>query len=170
MSDAAIAMLAQRLPALVFLLLLTWVCARAVRPVAVFRWCVWIAGLASAGAVVNSQLEHRLPGLLAGVALFAGSWWLGNYWSRSTLIWLSNEGILFPWRWAAAVRIAVVAAGVALASESTGLATPLIRNAFLILLASAAIALAHAFSPLLRSLWSNRTVTTHHSPDDPLLR
>lgn len=170
MNEPAISVLAQRSTAVVLLLLLTWVCARAVRSVAVFRWCVWIAGLASAGAVFSWQIEIRLPGLLAGLALFAGSWWLGNYWYRSALIWLTNEGIPFPWRWAAAGRIAVVAAGVALASESTGFATTLIRNAFLILRASAALALAQASSPLLRSLWSSRAVTTHHSSDDPLFR
>ena len=170
MIDSVASFLAPRPMAVVLMLLVTWACARVVRSVAVFYWCVWLAGLASVGALLDSRMEDRLPGMLAGLGLFAGCWWLGDYWSRSVLIWMSNDEIPYPWRWSAALRIAVVSAGIALASESTGFATPLIRNAFLILLAGATLTLAYAVSPLLRVLWSTSHATARRQSDDSLSR
>lgn len=162
--------LTPRLFAAILLLLLTWACARPARSAPVIYCSIWLAGLASAAAALDSRVAPRLGGILAGLGMFAGSWWLGNYWSRSVLIWMSGEGIPYPWRWAALVRIGAVAAGIALASEATGFATTLIRNAFLILLAGVTAAAVFAALPHLRTLWSANHGAQGREPEDPLLR
>jgi hypothetical protein len=91
-----------------------------------------------------------LPNMLLGVGIVLGARWLGSYWSRSTLIWMANEGIRHPWRWAALVRFSVLAGGIAIASEVTGFATLLIRSSFLILLAGITYVTAHSLLPLIR--------------------
>ena len=63
---------------------------------------------------------------------------------------MANEGINYPWRWAALVRVSVLAGGIAIASEVTGFATVLIRTSFLILLAGSTYVAAQAILPLIR--------------------
>ena len=119
---------------------------------------IFLAGAASALAVLSDPVASKLnafllillPSVLLGLTILLGAWWLGRYWSRSTLIWLTNEGIRFPWRWAALVRLATLASGIAIASGVTGFATLLIRSSFLILLAGATLVAAQALVPLIR--------------------
>ncbi len=147
----------------------------------VIYWCILIAGAASALAVVSEHAAAQLaavilillPKLLLAFAIITAAWWLSGYWARSVLIWLANEGMESPWWWAAAVRISVVAAGIALASETTGFATTLVRSSFLILLAGGTFAAAQALAPILRSHLEARRSQGHHKAqeeDDRLLR
>lgn len=121
-------------------------------------WCIFLAGFSLALATWSESLAVRLGNLLLVVLpnsilaafLILGASWLGRYWSRSVVIWMSNEGIAQPWRWAAAVRIATIAAGIALASELTGFATALVRPSFLIVLAGCTFGFVQAAIPVIR--------------------
>lgn len=121
-------------------------------------WCILLTGFSFALAAWSESLAVRLGGLLLVVLpnsilaaiLILGASWLGRYWSRSLLIWMSNEGIALPWRWAAVVRLFTIAAGIALASEATGFATGLVRPSFLILLAGCTVAVTQAALPVIR--------------------
>jgi len=145
-------------------------------------WIILLAGGSAALAVLSDQVAARLgnllmiqlPNLLLASALAGGAWWLSQHWSRSALIWLTNEGAPHPWGWAAAVRTLVLASGLALASEAAGFATLLVRSTFLILLASAAGVAAYALAPTLRSqatAWLGREEpATARGGRHPLLR
>jgi len=124
----------------------------------VIYWSILLGGAAFALALLSDPFASRLvafvlvllPNMLLGVGIVLGAWWLGRYWSRSTLIWMANEGIHYPWRWAALVRFSVLAGGIAIASEATGFATLLIRSSFLILLAGITYVTAQALLPLIQ--------------------
>ena len=146
-------------------------------------WCILLTGSSFALAAWSESLAVRLLGVVLVVLpnsilaafLIIGASWLGRYWSRSLLIWMSNEGLAFPWRWAALVRIATIAGGIALASESTGFATGLVRPSFLILLAGCTFAVSQATIPLLRlhfATFLSPEYRSRRSPgiDDPLSR
>jgi hypothetical protein len=146
-------------------------------------WCILLSGAAAALAVVSDQVAARLatlvliqlPNLLLAFAIITTGWWLGGYWARSVLISMANEGVPYPWRWAAVIRIAVVATGIALASEATGFATPLIRTAYLILLGGGTLAAAYAAVPMLRAHFRSLMPPTgaagaSSAPDDSLVR
>lgn len=143
-------------------------------------WCVLLAGFGSVLALLSDRVAARLaelvlillPNLLLGVVIILGTWWLGRYWGRSVLIWMTNEALPHPWRWAAAARTSIVFAGIALASELTGFGTALVRSSFLILLAGATFAIAHASLPLLRSHLASFSAPdeTKQQSDDALLR
>lgn len=121
-------------------------------------WCIVLAGSSLTLAAWSDSVAGRaagvllvvLPNAVLAALLILGASWLGRYWSRSVLIWMANEGIAFSWRWAALVRIATIAAGVALASEVTGFATGLVRPSFLILLTGCTYAVSQATLPILR--------------------
>jgi hypothetical protein len=146
-------------------------------------WCILLSGAGAALAVVSDQIAARLatlvliqlPNLLLAFAIITTGWWLGGYWARSVLIAMANEGIPYPWRWAAAIRMIIVATGVALASEATGFATPLIRTAYLILLSGGTLAVGYASVPMLRAhframLPPNGTAGPANHADDSLVR
>jgi len=117
------------------------------------------AGAAAALAILNDQLARglfqlvvfSLPKAVVLVATLAAAWWLSRHWSRGLLIWLAGEGVAHPWRWAALARLGVMAAGVALASEVSGVATALVRAAFLFLLAGLIALFVYAAAPAVRA-------------------
>jgi hypothetical protein len=146
-------------------------------------WAILLTGAALGLAILNEDLALRLaeeiaigmPRILTASLVLIASFWLGRYWSRSTLIWLTNEGVAMPWRWASLVRVSVIAIGVALASELTGFASALIRPAFLILFAGVVFSLTYALLPTLRLqvmefLDDPRRRKPRTYSDDPLLR
>lgn len=121
-------------------------------------WMVILAGGASALGILNEYAAARLMELilvhlpmavLAGIILWAFRW-LAGYWSRSTLVAASNEGLPYPWRWAALVYAGTIFTGIALVSELTGVATSLIRSAFLIVLAGIVLLCVLALTPVLQ--------------------
>ena len=145
-------------------------------------WSILIAGSTATLAIVSEQAAKYLvnlilillPNLALAFAIIMAAWWLGSYWSRATLIQMTNEGVTAPWRWAAAVKLSIVAAGIALACESTGFATTLVRGSFLILLAGGTYAAAQAVIPIFRAHLEEQLLPgrgkMHNPIDDRVLR
>ncbi|MEO8026012.1 MAG: hypothetical protein ABI823_06045 [Bryobacteraceae bacterium] len=121
--------------------------------------CILAAGGVAALAVISepvatvlgTMMVTVLPSVLLVFAIISVAWWAGRRWSQSALIWMTNEGVACPWRWATFIRIAILMGGIALASECTGFARPLIRDSFLILLAGGTFAAAQALVPPLKA-------------------
>lgn len=120
-------------------------------------WAVLLAGLAAALSIAAEDAVAELAGPVLAVlpkavfaALVLGAFrWLAGYWSRSVLVAAANEGISFPWRWASLVYAGTIFAGIAIVSELTGVATILIRSAFLIVLAGVVLTAVLVLAPAL---------------------
>lgn len=133
-------------------------------------WLTLFAGVAIALGTLNQQMADRLTelgwvhlpkGLLALVVLASGKW-LADFGSRSVLISAANEGLRFPWRWAAAARAGLLLTSIAMASELTGVATLLIRSAYLIVLTGCALLAVLVLAPVLKEHF-----TSHFSESLP---
>jgi hypothetical protein len=80
-----------------------------------------------------------LPKLvIAGLILLAGAW-LGQYLSRSTLVWGVNEGLPAPRRLALAVRIVIMFVAVVVASDQLDFARSVFLAAFVLLVGGAVL-------------------------------
>jgi hypothetical protein len=75
----------------------------------------------------------------AAVILLIGLW-LGQYLGRSMLVWSCNEGVPYPRRLAAGVRIFVVFIAVVVAADHLDFARSVFLAAFLILVGGAVLA------------------------------
>lgn len=98
-------------------------------------WGFLIAGVLTALSVFNTELSTQivqgviflLPNLvLSGAILLAGTW-LSQYLARSALVWAVNEGIPYPRRLAALVRVLLMFVAVVVAADHLNFA----RNVFL---------------------------------------
>lgn len=122
-------------------------------------WIVVLAGFATALSILNASAaawlvktsEVHLPKILLASFVLGTSHWLGGYWRRATLLAATNEGLPYPWRWAALVYAGTIFTGIALVSELTEVATSLIRSAYLIVLAGAVLLCVLALAPALKS-------------------
>ncbi len=139
-------------------------------------WSTLSVGIAIALATLSREAAERLSELgwihlpkllLAAVVLGLGQW-LAGYGSRAVLIGAANEGLRFPWRWAAAARAGTLFTGVALASELTGIATLLIRSAYLIVLAGCVLLLVLALAPVFRAHFASQASETQPDSVDQI--
>lgn len=127
-------------------------------------WIVNLAGFLLALSIFSNYAAARLmelilahaPKTILGLAVLWVFRWLAGYWSRSTLVAAANEGVPYPWRWAAVVYAGTIFVGIALASELTGIATSLIRSAFLIVLAGVVLLCVLSLAPGLKAHLSSR--------------
>jgi hypothetical protein len=133
-------------------------------------WSTLSVGIAIALATLSREAAERLSELgwihlpkllLAAVVLGLGQW-LAGYGSAA------NEGLRFPWRWAAAARAGTLFTGVALASELTGIATLLIRSAYLIVLAGCVLLLVLALAPLFKAHFASHASETQPDSVDQI--
>ena len=104
-------------------------------------WGFLIAGILTALSVFNTQLTTQivqgviflLPNLvLAGAILLAGTW-LSQYLARSALVWAVNEGIPYPRRLAALVRVLLMFVAVVVAADQLNFARSVFLAAFIMI-------------------------------------
>ena len=157
---------------------------RAARAVAgAAYWGFLIAGVLTALSVFDTQLTTQivqgviflLPNLvLAGAILLTGTW-LSQYLARSALVWAVNEGIPYPRRLAALVRVLLMFVAVVVAADQLSFARSVFLAAFimigggLILTVSLAVGLgaSRGFGRFLAGRQDHRsTGTPEHRNDD----
>lgn len=115
---------------------------------AVIYWLILLVGLLTGLNAFNTALTNRiveavvflLPKLFAaGLILLAGVW-LGQYLSRSALIWAVNEGLPRPRRLAAAVRVLVIFVSVVVAADHLNFARTVFLAAFVLVVGGLVLA------------------------------
>ncbi len=115
---------------------------------AVIYWLILLVGLLTGLNAFNTALTNRiveavvflLPKLFAaGLILLAGVW-LGQYLSRSALIWAVNEGLPHPRRLAAAVRVLVIFVSVVVAADHLNFARTVFLAAFVLVVGGLVLA------------------------------
>ncbi|MCC7498085.1 MAG: hypothetical protein IT160_10945 [Bryobacterales bacterium] len=127
-------------------------------------WIILAIGILTALDVFDTTLTSRIieatvfsvPKLVTGLAILVAGFWLGQYLNRSTIIWAVNEGMPYPRRLAAAVRIVVVFVAIVVAAEALDFAREVFFAAFIILIGSAALASAIALGFGLRGTFEKR--------------
>lgn len=137
-------------------------------------WVVLLAGAAAGLSIVSQQAAERLaeiglvhfPKALLAAAVLGSGHWLAGYGSRAVLIAAASENLGCPWRWAAAARAGIMFTGIALASELTGIATMLIRSAYLIVLAGCVLLAVLAVAPALRASVVSQSTAEPSTLDD----
>ncbi|MEZ5403289.1 MAG: hypothetical protein R2729_26655 [Bryobacteraceae bacterium] len=116
-------------------------------------WLILFAGALSAVDVFGTSLTSEivstavflLPKLvIAGLLLTAG-FWLGRFLGRHTLVWALNEGLPYPRRWGASVRVAISFAAIVVAADTLDFARDVFLAAFIIGVGGAALAASLAF-------------------------
>jgi hypothetical protein len=104
-------------------------------------WGFLIAGVLTALSVFDTELTTQivqsviflLPNLvLSGAILLAGTW-LSQYLARSALVWAVNEGIPYPRRLAALVRLLLMFVAVVVAADQLNFARTVFLAAFIMI-------------------------------------
>jgi hypothetical protein len=104
-------------------------------------WGFLIAGVLTALSVFDTELTTQivqsviflLPNLvLSGAILLAGTW-LSQYLARSALVWAVNEGIPYPRRLAALVRVLLMFVAVVVAADQLNFARTVFLAAFIMI-------------------------------------
>jgi hypothetical protein len=104
-------------------------------------WGFLIAGVLTALSVFNTELTTQivqgviflLPNLvLSGAILLAGTW-LSQFLARSALVWAVNEGIPYPRRLAALVRVLLMFVTVVVAADQLNFARSVFLAAFIMI-------------------------------------
>jgi hypothetical protein len=109
---------------------------------------ILLGGFLTAISVFDSRLAagivegtvYLLPKLLAAAAIVIAGLWLARYLGRSVLVWVSNERLPAPRRWAAATRVAIGFSSVVVAAHVLNFAPQVFLAAFIIGLGGAALA------------------------------
>lgn len=104
-------------------------------------WSVLLIGLLTALSAFDSRLTSRMiegivllfPKLLTAAAILVAGLWLAQYLGRSTLVWAFNEGLPGPRRLAAAVRVVIVLAALAIAADQLDFGRNVLLAAFVLL-------------------------------------
>ncbi len=103
-------------------------------------WALIVGGALLAVSAIDSSLTSSfvessvrlLPKIVtAGAIVLAGAW-LARYFSRGVVVWACNEGIRYPRRLAAGVRVLVTFAAVVMAANELEFARTIFIAAFLI--------------------------------------
>lgn len=111
-------------------------------------WAILLIGLLTGLSAFDTALTSRiietvvflLPKLVvAGLIVLAGVW-LGQYLGRSMLVWACNEGLPYPRRLAAAVRILILFASVVAAADHLDFARHVFLIAFVLVVGGAVLA------------------------------
>ncbi len=105
-------------------------------------WVILLLGGITALNVFGSQITTRLadwvtlllPRMVAAGAIVLGGFWLAQYLARSVLVWAVNEDLPSPRRLAAGVRVLIVLATVAVASQTVNFAGPVFLASFILIL------------------------------------
>ncbi len=111
-------------------------------------WAIILAGLLTALSVFDSKLTSRMidgvvlvfPKLVIATLILVAGLWLGQYLSRSVLVWAFNENLPWPRRLAAAVRLLVMLAAVATAADQLDFGRSVFLAAFILLVGGAVLA------------------------------
>lgn len=111
-------------------------------------WSILLVGLLTALSAFDSQLTSRMieamvflfPKLVIAAAILVAGLWLAQYLSRSALVWAFNEGLPWPRRLAAVVRIVIVLAAVAVAADRLDFGRNVFLAAFVVLVGGAVLA------------------------------
>jgi hypothetical protein len=115
---------------------------RAARAAAgVAYWGFLIAGLLTALSVFNTELTTEivegviflLPNLVLSGAILLTGMWLSQFLARSTLVWAVNEGIPYPRRLAALVRVLLMFVAVVVAADQLNFARSVFLAAFIMI-------------------------------------
>lgn len=117
---------------------------------AVGYWAVLIAGILTALSTLNSSLIAKLteqavllmPKLVTAGVIVLGGLWLGQYLSRSALIWACNQRLPSAHNLAGLVRIAVIFLAVVVAADHLDFARGVFLSAFVICLAGIVLAIS----------------------------
>jgi hypothetical protein len=104
-------------------------------------WTILVAGILIALSAFNSILTTRLaeailflfPKIAVASAIIIIGAWIGRYFARTTLVWAVNEGLPWPRRLAAFVRILFTFAGVVAAADHLNFAREVFLSAFVII-------------------------------------
>jgi len=104
-------------------------------------WAILLIGLLTALSAFDSRLTSRIiegivllfPKLLTATAILVAGLWLAQYFGRSTLVWAFNEGLPGPRRLAAAVRVVIVLAALAIAADQLDFGRNVLLAAFVLL-------------------------------------
>lgn len=108
---------------------------------AAIYWAILLIGLLTALSAFDSRLTSRIiegivllfPKLLTAAAILVAGLWLAQYLGRSTLVWAFNEGLPGPRRLAAAVRVVIVLAALAIAADQLDFGRNVLLAAFVLL-------------------------------------
>jgi hypothetical protein len=115
-------------------------------------WLILAVGFLTALDVFDTNLTTRIvesvvfsvPKLVtAGVIILAG-FWLGQYLSRSLLVWAVNEGIPVARRLSLLLKVAIVFVAIVVAADTLDFAERVFLAAFIIFVGSAALAVSLA--------------------------
>jgi hypothetical protein len=142
-------------------------------------WCLLLSGvllgLNAFGTDLTTSIARSIVSLLpklvvAGLILLAGSW-LGQYLSRSMLVWAVNENFPSPHRLAVMVRVVIMFVAVVVAADQLDFARNVFFAAFIIIVGggvlAASLAIGLGKAAALR-LFENRRNETGESADRSL--
>ncbi|MFN8008600.1 MAG: hypothetical protein U0V70_16575 [Terriglobia bacterium] len=139
-------------------------------------WIILLPGALTGLSVFNTNLTTRMTEALvflfpklvtAALILLAGAW-LGQYLGRSTLVWAVNEGIEFPRRIAAGVRLAIFFVAIVVASDQLNFARSVFLSAFLIVAGGAVLTIGLILGLHSRDWISKFRQNKAMTPDDSL--
>lgn len=113
-------------------------------------WGLLLVGVMTALSTLNSTLITRLteqavmllPKLVTAAVIVMGGLWLGQYLSRSALIWACNQRLPSAHNLAGLVRMAVVFLSVVVAADHLDFARGVFLSAFVICLAGIVLAIS----------------------------
>lgn len=111
-------------------------------------WGILLLGFLVALSAFNSQIASRmsetlvflLPKIVTAILIILGGLWLGQYLSRSALVWAVNENLPAPRRIAAAVRILIVFVAVVVAADHLNFGRSVFLAAFILVVGGAILA------------------------------
>jgi len=111
-------------------------------------WIILLVGCLTALSAFDTNLTSRIiervvflfPALVTAALIVLGGAWLGQYLSRSTLVWAVNEGIPSPRRLSAVVRLIILFVAVVVAADQLSFARNVFFAAFIILVGGAVLA------------------------------
>lgn len=113
-------------------------------------WVILLAGILIALSTLNSTLLSRvtervvmlLPKLVTAALIVLGGLWLGQYLSRSMLIWACNQRLKSAHNLAGLVRIAVIFLSAVVAADHLDFARGVFLSAFIICLGGLVLAIS----------------------------
>lgn len=111
-------------------------------------WTILLSGVLMGLSVFNTDLTTHitqgfvflLPKLVVAGLILLGGAWLGQYLSRSTVVWAVNENLPAPRRLAAAVRLIILFVTVVVAADQLNFARSIFLAAFIIIVGGAVLA------------------------------
>jgi hypothetical protein len=115
-------------------------------------WTIVIVGCLTALNAFGTRLTDGivlasaslLPRIVGAIVIVVAGIWMGQYLSRTMLVWTYGEGLPSPRKWSAGLRALVVLMAVVIASDVLNLAEQVFFAAFVILAGGAVLALSLA--------------------------